>query len=1176
MSKISWTPEQLQAIEARGTNLLVSAAAGSGKTALLTERLRQLILKDRIDCSRILVLTFTRAAAAEMKQRFKQSLYASIYEDGWNLSEQEIVTQINGLTDAQISTIDSFASAMVRRYFEVAGVDPGFRIADDAELNLLIDETIDEIFEDLFIKAEETNERENDFLKLIDLYGGSKSNDGLKNLIKELLLFFDSIPYPDEWVKEATEKYKVLNEEVLESEFFRPLYLKVKGVVSQARKNYLLLRDEVEQIPFSKKEPREDFRNEIETVLGLSDTKNFKELLQGINQIPFFDMRRFPRSVDKDYKDYINTLRGSSKKGLVKELKDIGSRYGSYDISTEIEKVQEMNKLFLALIEIMRIVEKALKAKKEKARILSFADLEKALLRILDDPKVQENIQQEFEYVFIDEYQDTNLVQEAIINKIERGNNKFMVGDIKQSIYAFRNADPTIFLDRYQEYKEDNSPDELVLLNRNFRSSPEVIDGINNIFEKIMSKSLGDLDYNDEAKLIASRNDNTPKPEVYVITGITEDDEDTDTFVDKDKIQARFIARKIREMVSQPGSQIKYSDIAILYRSIKRRAELILEVFSEEGIPVVYEGESTQVETQEVSIFLKFLNLIDNHKQDIPLLSIMHLPIFDFSLDDEVAIRLAFPDTAYFYEATENYMHEFNDDLAYRLRSFYEKLDEWRELSRHIPLEDFLWNLLLDSKYYDYIGGLAGGHERKQNLRLLLDRAVSYKDSSLKGLPSFLQYVSRLQKKGEILSSNVGGNTSNDAVSLMTVHKSKGLEFPIVFLADTNRRFNLNRSGDLILHKDNLYAAKHLSMEEDVLIKNKTIFQEALSEQKRQEEYSEEMRLLYVALTRAKDQLIIVGTTDDLNKSKERWNKGTEAEILLKQRCFLDWIMSALYNDELRLHENIEGFETRKWNVHFVDQATLLNDSDYIEESEEEDGQDYASLKEMIFEKLNKVPQEFKNRIPLKMSVSRIKKHGIEHQDEVELNKLNGKKETKASSAEIGTAVHKFLQHIDLDAYLESEDKLSEIESQKNDLISKGILNQELKDDIDNQLIQNFFESNLGKRLITSYTRNKQNVLKEMPFSMDLKSEELKEIKINEERNLQVSGIFDTCFIENNEWILVDYKTDHFYSKKSVDQKLDEYSLQLNIYAKALERLTQIPVKEKHIYFLSENTDYSV
>lgn len=688
-----------------------------------------------------------------------------------------------------------------------------------------------------------------------------------------------------------------------------------------------------------------------------------------------------------------------------------------------------------------------------------------------------------------------------------------------------------------------------------------------------MSEELGEINYDERSKLIPSREDETQTPEIYLIETESKDGVEA-SLTDSVEIQTKFIAKKINELKDQ-NPEIDFKDIGVLFRNVNKQAKKIIEIFKEEGIPVIFNGDAEQIVAEEINLFLDLLSLIDNHKQDLPLLSILSLPIFGFTLDERAKIRLAFPDEKYYFRAAENYRDTMEDELSIKLKDFYEKLDNWREESKHLELDEFLWNLLLESGFYDYYGSFTGGKEKKRNLRILVDRAISYKNSSLKGLASFLQYVSRLKKRGEDIASSKNSPNSPDAIQLMSIHKSKGLEFPILFVGDLQKEFNLNNATDIEYDKKLGYGARSIELIDDVIVKRDTLLSKAIHLNKNNLELSEEMRLLYVALTRAKDKLFLVGTIKNAEDQFKKYPEDISINFLKKKKSFLDWIMSALINDK-NFRKTEEGFETDNWKLKVSNinqlEETIPNNID----EESVDIQKYLTLKEQIFKQLDKPIAVIEETKPLKRSVTQIKKHGIDEEETVDIIPLDPEERVDFNAADYGTAVHRLMQFTDLEGYLEAENKKDYIEKQKDLLVERGLIREEISEHIKINAIEDFLNSELGQRLLTAFNKNPDNVLKEMPFTFDIEATELyKDVDITD-RPLQITGIIDNCFIEDGEWVLIDYKTDRIRDEQTRKSRLDEYSLQLSLYKKALEKLTNLKVKESHLYFLTMEEDILV
>ncbi len=1143
-TKISWTEDQQRAIFNRGRNLLVSAAAGSGKTALLTERLKELVLNEGVDCRRILVLTFTRAAAAEMKQRFKQKLFTALESESYKRPTKETLEQINLITDAQISTIDSFASSTIKKYFEKAGIDPNFRIPDESEYDLLVNEVIDESFEELFIKSErEPDAFTERFLSLIDRYSDNRSVEGLKKELLKLIDFLSTLAHPNDWFKKAYENYEKDIEEFLESGLVKNYADSVKESLNTVKEAYKKLDIYHGDIPWPKSGKTKDaFKNEISAVLAL-DPDSFSDLLEDVGSLSFCSLR-FPKPTPEDLKETVKGIRDPAKK----KLNDLKGKFKGFDEKKEYEKIKKVNETFKDLYELSQFILKRINERKAENRLLTFSDLERKLLEILEDEKIREDIKNSYDYVFVDEYQDINQIQEEILSLVSDKNNRFMVGDLRQAIYRFRHADPSIFIEKSEEFESKTDQNELIRLNLNFRSSPTVIDSINALFSNIMSKELGEVDYNAQARLIANRSDETKPAELDLIV------RDKSTDLNNDEIQALFLAGKIKEIVSSPDNGYSYKDIAILYRSINKKAATILKVLTEQGIPVLFDGEQQQVNAREISVFLKFISLIDNHKQDYPLLTVMQLPVFDFSLDEIVTIKKTYPDLNYFYEAVEAYRDQKEDALADRLKSFYALLDRFRRESQLYALDDYLWKVMLESDYYAYFGSLPGGQDRKRNLRLLIEKAKDFKETNLKGIIAFLDYVAKLEKNNKYLSGLKERPQDQNAVSLMSIHKSKGLEFPVVILSDVSKRFNLNSSGNFNYHKDYGYSGRLIEYKDDIKVKEDCFTIEALRTVFRREELSEEMRLLYVALTRAMDRLILVGVTEDEDS-------GEAQKSLLEQNTYLDWVLTGL-----------ERGGKKAWKVKRCPEEELIGiipdapEKEVVEVDED--------LKRLIYDKLDSEKIEEIDSRPVKTSVSMVKRSGIE-ESLVEMVELEHSDERVVSPTEFGVTVHKIFQSFDLSRLDSCEDLKEEIKTQIEEMLEDGTVTPEELRPVDLQLFENFYASELGKRLFESFKKDPGDYLVEYPFKLDLTESEI--YSLGSENNIiEVSGIIDCCFLEDGKWVLVDYKTDRYFNEQLWRQRVSEYEMQVELYEKALERLTKIPVAEKHIFFLNQNLDHNV
>ncbi|RKD26555.1 DNA helicase/exodeoxyribonuclease V, subunit A [Caminicella sporogenes DSM 14501] len=1192
-----WTKAQEMAINIRDKNLLVSAAAGSGKTAVLVERIIRLILEEKIDINRLLIVTFTNAAAGEMRERILDAFLEQI-EKGFE-DEKHIRRQITLLNKSYITTLHSFCIDVVRKNFHLIDIDPSFRIGDFAETNILIQETLDELLEEEYERADEN------FITLVEGFGGSREDIKLQELILRVYGFIQSKPYPKKWLNECVEKFTMSKEEFEKSQWINTIKSSIRIELNGARDVITEALKLCNKINGPK---------EYETAL-LVDLGNVDSLLRSLD----IGLEKFYLNIsDIDYPKF-KQIRGSRKLEVdnllqeqVKELrnkyKDIINKSIKENILTKSvdEYVSELNKMYPVMKYLERLVnrfsEKYSEKKLDKG-ILDFNDLEHYALKVLEYEEVQRDYRNHFEYIFVDEYQDSNIVQETILNRIKRENNLFMVGDVKQSIYRFRLADPSLFIEKYETYaKEGDSLNKRIDLSQNFRTRVEILEGINFLFKNIMSKELGEIDYTEDAYLykgLEFKKIDNPHIELNIIENKIEESGEIDEELEEmstAEVEARFAVKKIKELIGKKTYNAKmrqYMDIdfrhiVILLRSPKNWAPIFAEVFAKEGIPLYSDDSSGYFNTLEINIFLDLLRLIDNKRQDIPLLSVMRSPIGNFTTDELIKIRLNKREGSY-YSALEAYIIDNEDKLSKKIKCFIEKLDKWAYQARYFKLDEFIWKLLIETGYYHYVGAMPGGIQRQANLRVLVDRAYQFEKSAINGLFLFLRFIDKLTKsRGDMGAAKTLGENEN-VVRIMSVHKSKGLEFPVVICTGLGKKFNLTDTRrDVLLHRELGLGPKFIDV--DKRIYGQTLPQIAIKRKMKIESLSEEMRILYVALTRAVDRLILIGSVKDLQKGYKKWSKKTSVHNLIKANSYLDWICSALFihKDGEVLRNLGEVFDkdisfdkndNSRWIINLINKAEiLLEENDKLETHKELKNK----FKNFVLEKERKFTDminkrfnweyRYKNaeKIPSKLAVSDIKKVSVKNLENIAFNIpslikkpkfIEGKK--PFTKAEIGTIVHFVMQHIDLN-------KAGDIESirkQIDMMVVKELLTEEEAKVVDEEKIMRFFKSPLGKRILSA-----EKVYREVPFVLRKKASDVIE-KIDDCEEVLIQGVIDCYFEEDGKIVLIDYKTSEVFGG-NINSILERYKAQIDIYKEALEKITGKVVKESYIYLF--DTDEGV
>ena len=1247
-----WTDEQLLAIETRGKNLLVAAAAGSGKTAVLVERIIKIITDDNnpVDIDKLLVVTFTNAAASEMRERIGDAISKKLEEIP---DSKMLQRQLALLNKSNITTIHSFCLDIIKNNFHLIDLDPGFRIGDETECTLIKQDVLIELFEDKYDKEDE------DFLNLIEAYCTNRDDERLKEIVLKLYNFSMSGPWPSVWLREKAQEFNINSLDELEKASWykvlkESLYLDLNNAKNGLDEAIKICEEDSDLAPYLLNLKPE--LNGIENAIN-SLNLNLEQIYKAIKDIEFaYRIKTVKKGLgDELDKKKVKSLRDDVKK----KINQIKGGVFSVSLDETLNGIKNMYPIIKSLTElVIEFSDRYVKKKMERV-ILDFNDLEHLCLKILtcnDEngevyaSSVAQKFREKFEEVLVDEYQDSNNVQETIISMVSRKDldnpNVFMVGDVKQSIYRFRQAKPELFLEKYNSYsEEDNKKNRKIMLYKNFRSREEVIKGVNFIFKSLMSKTVGELDYTDkEALNLGASYDEINKDNVYFqdnefidldkieVSGALElhildkssdfedgkneindeDDKENDNEEDLSAvaIEARIIAKRIKELINPSDGKcfmvfdknlnryrkITYKDIVILLRSTKNWADTIVEELSFGGIPVYADINTGYFQTIEIRTIMSLLHIIDNPMQDIYTIASMRSPIFAFTSEELADIRILNRDN-YFYLnvkdiAEDVYDERINKSLKDKCVYFIEKIGSWREKSLYMPIDEFLWYLYSDTSYYGYVGAMVNGIQRQANLRILFQRAKQYEQTSFKGLFNFINFINKLRKSsGDLGTAKILGE-NEDVVRIMSIHKSKGLEFPVVFLSGCGKQFNLRDINDsLLFHEELGIGADCIDIKKR--IRYTTLQKYAIKKKFELETLSEEMRILYVALTRAKEKLIITGSSYNLQKDIDAcykagvkgFNKVIPSE-LLKQKSYLKWIMTALIKhkdgDILRQGKNefVEiSDDLSSWKINFHKKSDFGTEN--VEDSIEKKNISILSLNYSNFEVDEEIRKRLEFRykyrdvcsVPSNISVSDIKKAEEEIFEPQAENLFSEEKNRKKprfimeekglSKAEKGTAMHFVMQKLDLNKV----NLLNEIKEQIKNMFEKGLITKDEEESINIFKIQKFFKSNLGQRLLKAYKENKQ-VFRELPFITEISVKRIEKDlidKIFNNEKLRLQGIIDCFFEEDDGIVLLDYKTDYVENGKE-KEILDKYRVQIDLYTETLERVIGKKVKERYLY----------
>ncbi|MDI6706113.1 MAG: helicase-exonuclease AddAB subunit AddA [Bacillota bacterium] len=1252
----NWTREQIRAINERGCNLLVAAAAGAGKTAVLVERIIRMITdeQDPVDIDRLLVVTFTNAAATEMKERIGDAIERVLET---NPDSKRLQRQYTLLNRASITTIHSFCMEVVKNNFHCVNVDPNFRVADQTEIVLMKMEALAQLFESKY----EEEALDEDFIKLVESYGGSKDDRMLQDMVLTLYEFVQSYPWPQKWLREKAEAFNLpigsdFGETVWAGVLMDSIRQEISGLLESMKSAVHIINNTGGLESYL-----ECFAEEVGMLEGLLNRcgGSWDALYEALSGVEFNRLPRCGKEVDRAAQDLVKSIRDRMKY-RIRKIRDEVVSMPSGRITEDLRYLYPMIRCLSGLV---MDFERIYASKKRGKSVLDFNDLEHLCLEILtvigEDGRVTPSgvahaYRDRFEEILVDEYQDSNTVQEVILSAVSRKEsdrpNVFVVGDVKQSIYRFRQARPELFMEKYNTYSgEDAEKNRKILLYKNFRSRECIIDAVNFIFSQIMSGSVGELDYTEEEALKPGAVYDSPDDDAVHCGGDTElhiidldedtsiidaeetlgqknrplvplapEDPETEEAAADDGLEAEepdavqseaiIVAKRIKELVNHGDKRfqvydkrqrryrdIEYRDIVVLLRTTKNWAETFMEEFTKQGIPAYADAGTGYFQTVEVQVIMALLQIIDNPMQDIPLLAVLRSPIASFTPDELIDIRLAGRDAS-LYEALENYAAQ-EEEAAEKARAFLERLDRWRDKSIHMPTDELIWYLYSETGYYSYVGAMPDGTQRQANLRVLFERARDYEETSFKGLFNFINFINKLKSSsGDMGSAKIMGENEN-VVRIMSIHKSKGLEFPVVIAAGCGKRFNLqDMSRSILLHQDLGFGPDFVDHERRVSYP--TAPKQALKYKIKMETLSEEMRILYVAFTRAREKLIITGCVRGIERSVERWAKAVsgadrrlnEFEIAAAS-CFLDWIGPALLRH--RDGEPLAKFapsafepsgcrleDNSRWQVKLWDREDVLVQSTLPDRDEPETAESGGDLfdagatggmAEEVERRLGwKYPFEASSRLPVKLSVTELKKRsGVEFSEEYipafavdapVVRKPSFLEQVRGfSAAERGTILHFVMQHLSLDSVHDA----AAIESQIRGMVERELLTEREAASVEVERIARFFRSDLGLRVCAA-----QIVRREVPFNLELKSTEVYgglPGEIYDGETILLQGVIDCYFEEKDGLVLIDYKTD-FVPEDGSRSIRDKYRIQIEYYSRALELLTGRKVVERYIY----------
>ncbi|AEV96060.1 helicase-exonuclease AddAB subunit AddA [Pediococcus claussenii] len=1232
MNKRQYTESQQHAIEDDGRNILVSASAGSGKTSVLVERVIQKVLKGE-DVDRLLVVTFTDAAAKEMKDRIRKAITDQINVATDMEQRQHLLQQLDNLANASISTLHSFCLSIIQTYYYVIDLDPAFRVMSDQTESELLKETVWEDLRENFYQS-----RQETFSRITRNFSNDRSDQGMEDLVMELINFADANPDPIEWLNQLSKNYEVVENDVMNSPFIKnkviPFFEHELHLMLNQIQDALDLANEGGAILEKSRNVIQAEKDSVEAVLS-NMNQNWNSFKAAMENVDFSGrLSQKKDEITKTFNQEVKPLRGGTgdfKNGYRDSFNQLKGGFIKFNEEELIDVLKDSQSIVAELVSVVKIFMTKFAEEKKRRHVLEFSDFEHFALQILTSDNdnsrmVRESFQNKFNEVIVDEYQDINPLQETILTTVSRPEpgNMFMVGDVKQSIYAFRMAEPGLFLKKNNQFKEDDNPNQRIILAENFRSMQNIDMFTNFVFNQIMDEKVGQIEYDEDAQLKygAAYYPENFKNSTEVL--IYEKNTNSGQVVDKADSQIRMIAEKIQKMIqddtqvydkgSQDMRSIRYSDIALLESNRNLNLKLV-EIFKEYGIPIDVGDANDYFQTTEISIVMDFLKVIDNPYQDIPLAAVLRSPIVGLNENELAFLRIGKKNGNYyeavlkFYNEPQNEVNnEFKMKLKNKVVMFITELEKLRMLARTDSVSNLLWTIFNDTGYLDYVGGMPDGPQRQNNLHALYERARDYEQSSFKGLFQFVRFVEKMRQRDDDLSENPV-KTDDEAVAVMTIHGSKGLEFPIVFLIDATHRFNLRdvNSGTVLDRSLGIgITLKDLTRHLLIDTPQKMIIQRS----KLTESLAEEMRVLYVALTRAQQKLIITGSTDNAEKMIENWkavasgrNELLDEKTRALAKSFMDWIGPAILRDEQvaeKYDVNLAPGVSRKANVSlqiFSDeelgnegsvvvnkpkaqsvvnkQVASSKDLQWISDVLDFEYHDQGATTTAAYQSVSEVKRQFDDPDKLLMNFSEVEENqqfkSVNRYLNTELAKPKFLQDTKQPVAsEIGTATHLVLQKIDLNRPVTQES----IEELIADLVENRILSSEIAQKIKIKSILNFFDTELGRLMLGHASQ----VHREEPFSLLIPAKRIFS-QVKGDQKLLIHGIIDAYIVIEGRVIVLDYKTDFILPGSpdhGVASIVDKYRGQINMYGIALQDILKMKVNEKYIYLLSTGQLVSV
>lgn len=1204
----TFTDKQWQAVFDTGDNLLISASAGSGKTTVLVRRVIEK-LKSGSNIDELLIVTFTEAAAREMKERIQSSLQDAINKESQQARRNHFVKQLSLLPRAHISTLHAFCLTVIRRFYFLIDLDPVFRMLTDNTERILLKEEVWEELRDEYFEASDQ-----EFYQLAENFSSDRSDDGFTDLIMSLYNFARANPDSTTWLNQLVQSYDTTHglagNQMYQTQV-KPLVLaNLQTAIGQ-----LQAALQVAQSLESMEKAVVVVANDLEQANRLYAYIKEDNVEQVYAQLTSFDFKRYPTYKKEEEKELSKQFI-KPRRDHAKELIKDSETFFAQPPEKMLELMEQAKPLVKKMSEVtLSFIDRYQKRKQAKG-VLDFNDLEHYALDILqangEGSEASSYYRDRFEEVLVDEYQDTNRLQEAILFWIRKPDpaqgNLFMVGDVKQSIYAFRLADPTLFVDKYLAFAQQNGGRRIILA-ENFRSRKEVLHFTNLVFEQLMDEKVGQIPYDEAAQLVPGFSD-FPESDAFnteLLLYEKEVEEDPTVVDDKTEGELYLVALKIKELVenkfmiydkhAKEKRAVTYNDIVLLTPTRKNNL-VIMDIFKQFQIPLEVNDAQNYFQASEIQIMISLLEIIDNPYQDIPFVAVLRSPIVGLNEEELTKIRLAKKNDDY-YKAFLAYLSE-DDELASRLRTFNEQLELWRTLARRRSLSELIWSIYQETAYLDYVIGLPSGRQRHANLVALAHRAETYEKSSFRGLYQFIRFIEKMQEKDKDLAEPLA-LTQENAVKVMTIHASKGLEFPVVFLLDMTKQFNYSDFSTRYIFEERLGAG--IQYIDQAQVRYDTLPYQAIKQQRIQKMLSEEMRKLYVALTRAEQKLYLVGSYKTKEEALKNWQQALDQENLVLDPALrlkgkgnlMDWVGMTLMRHPDMQKVFAEAKDSKKvldhpahFEIHWVNQAQLQKELNKPKTSVAEDFSLSTSEKTEIDDLQQRLdfvyPLEKSTKTTSYQSVSEMKRL-YNDPDDQQLNRISWQSNIEQQQAQhyryvtqdlakpkfmqadridpttVGSATHSLLQLIPLTT-LPTFDSIQE---KLRQLVNNHQIEKQVAEKIDLTAILWFFQTELGKEIL----KKPQLVHREQPFSM-LKDARDVFLDFHEaDAELLIHGIVDGFIEYEDHVILYDFKTDAVYNEISRQQFIAKYQGQLRLYRQALEQALNKPVQHTFLVLLN-------